>query len=629
MQGERATVDEVVRAGREGVPYSLQSVEEHGEILALVDQYSSKGWISLATYGLALKALSEGSPICLQSQIGKNVKYVELLKKVSGLDPETACIKEDLRKVTERLKNELRQKNTQASEAHRQRQQGEVEQEVERRRKRENEKDERRRQRRSEEEERLRQERIYLDRLYSKLEPWASLIQVLEAPFKCESEVTTPALDDDDRELVRLWLQTGQEEQSYHVARVLSARAAEKTVAKIYSTAGSTVADMSISQLSTGNNGEWRICDLLVDGNRVDVKNARSPITSPDNYTEHCVPKFKADREGEDVLIAGVLSPYLQEWQFEGHSSKEKPVRFLGETSRSVIRNLETRFSTDFFEVGFHRTDRKGFFLPPWMFEYPPKFYNVVKPDRGESLYRRPWPSKTDFEQLGINPLPLLSIWLPPEDFFCQGIESRLTRKVTRGLAKDIEYLGRSRPVIWMSLLTSVSELMANGEYEVGWSPSSLRDFLFFSHSARPLGCYDPLKTVSNLVQALDTVWMHAKDQIAGFRSFKLDNGMILKGRRKPMDKWRTIIAYCGGRLTLGDGSTAPCGNNPIYLGREKTCEECGKLICSECGFCRYDCPVLETNRKVAKEEKRERALTKHVGSRSDSDYLSRLLSSQ
>lgn len=629
MQDEQAIVKRVVWAGRRGSPYSVESSAEHKEVLALVDRFGSQGLISLADYGLALKALSEGSAICLESQLGKNVKYSERVKEVTVLSPETDRINQELRQLSEVLRGQLKERNKQALEEARRREEEEVERIVEERRERAKEKEEQQRRKDLKEQERLRQESLHLEQVRNRLGLWDSLIQDLEAPLKCESEMATPRLDDEDRQLISLWLTAEPHERSYHVARLLSARAAERVASTVYTQAGASVTDVSISQLAERNDGDWTKFDLLVDGMAIDVKNSRSSVSSPDNYTEHWVPKFKTDRADEGVLIAGFLSPYLKEWEFDGYFSKKKPVRFLGETSRSVVKALEERFSGEFFEVGFHHTERKGFFLPPWMFEYPTRFYGAVRLDLGESLYRKPWPKSEDFATLDVNPLPLLSIWLPPEDFVCDGMDSLLTRKVSRKLAEDVMNLGRSRPVIWMSLLTSILGLVASEEHEEGWSPWRLRRFVFFSHKERPLGCYDPLETVSNLLKALDTVWKYAKDQVAGFRSFKLDNGLILKGRRESIDKWRTIIAYCGGRVTLPDGSTPPCGKNPIYLGRERTCEECGKLICSECGFCMYDCTLLESNRQAAKERKRDRALVRGTGVLSYAEYLARLFSSQ
>lgn len=76
---------------------------------------------------------------------------------------------------------------------------------------------------------------------------------------------------------------------------------------------GKTVStDRCITQLDQ-EGGDWLTHDLSVDRKiSVDVKNARRPVNSKQFYVEHTVPRFKLDRSGSDVRIAGVLSPYLQ-----------------------------------------------------------------------------------------------------------------------------------------------------------------------------------------------------------------------------------------------------------------------------------------------------------------------------
>ena len=62
----------------------------------------------MADYGAALKALSEGSAVCLQAQIGKNVKYTERVKSAGAVSPEVNRAANNLRPVTEQLREELK-----------------------------------------------------------------------------------------------------------------------------------------------------------------------------------------------------------------------------------------------------------------------------------------------------------------------------------------------------------------------------------------------------------------------------------------------------------------------------------------------------------------------------------------
>jgi hypothetical protein len=34
------------------------------------------------------------------------------------------------------------------------------------------------------------------------------------------------------------------------------------------------------------------------------------------------------------------------------------------------------------------------------------------------------------------------------------------------------------------------------------------------------------------------------------------------------------------------------CGQNPLFLGQNEPCGECGKLVCHECGYCSERCPL-------------------------------------
>ncbi|NEX16993.1 MAG: hypothetical protein C1943_10280 [Halochromatium sp.] len=52
-----------------------------------------------------------------------------------------------------------------------------------------------------------------------------------------------------------------------------------------------------------------------------------------------------------------------------------------------------------------------------------------------------------------------------------------------------------------------------------------------------------------------------------------------------------TLVAYCGGdKLDENKKWIGKCLNYPLVFGREKTCDVCGKLICSKCNFCTKDC---------------------------------------
>ena len=118
------------------------------------------------------------------------------------------------------------------------------------------------------------------------------------------------------------------------------------------------------------------------------------------------------------------------------------------------------------------------------------------------------------------------------------------------------------------------------------FNPNKYRKFLFYKGRNKPLGIYDPLKTIDALIEALSTLWTADNGLIRKFRVFKLISFNILRGKsNRDENLWTTLIAYCGGRLQ----DRSACGRNPLVLGKAKRCEH-GKLKCPECGFCCDKC---------------------------------------
>ena len=166
----------------------------------------------------------------------------------------------------------------------------------------------------------------------------------------------------------------------YDLKRILSARAAEKSVMEFYQRYGHHVEDISINQL-TSEIPDWKKYDLKINGLSLDVKNSRRSKQSPDNYVEHCVPSFKQDRVNQEVTIAGVLSPYLQTSTILNPDSAQQANRdslilFLGLTNINRLTEIENEFEIpNLLEIDLQRPNRKGHFLPAWMFDYPEFLY--------------------------------------------------------------------------------------------------------------------------------------------------------------------------------------------------------------------------------------------------------------
>lgn len=115
-------------------------------------------------------------------------------------------------------------------------------------------------------------------------------------------------LNDDDRTLASKW--GSQNSPPWEIARMLSARAAEKVAIQVYQELGYEVIDTSIEQIKGDpQKNSWKTHDLyLNDCIPVDVKNSRTPLNADNSYVEHVVPQFKSDRDNREVRIAGVLS---------------------------------------------------------------------------------------------------------------------------------------------------------------------------------------------------------------------------------------------------------------------------------------------------------------------------------
>ena len=132
----------------------------------------------------------------------------------------------------------------------------------------------------------------------------------------------------------------------FELCRLLSARLAEKVVTEFYRDLGSEVKDAE--NAIEANEGVWKLGDIIVDGQLVDVKNARRSFSVPNRYSEQFVKSWK--RNNDAMTIVGTLSPYVTKDGFlNSAASEETPpddyemigdVSVLGEVSVSKLRNL-------------------------------------------------------------------------------------------------------------------------------------------------------------------------------------------------------------------------------------------------------------------------------------------------
>ena len=414
-----------------------------------------------------------------------------------------------------------------------------------------------------------------------------------------------PELNEHDIQLVEKWCHRPPnnldrmsliegESKDWDLGRLLSARSAEKISVDFYQNYGRTVADISITQIYENSKSDWRDYDLNVDGHPIDVKNSRQSQNSPDRYTEYYIQKkFKHSKKNQDVTIAGVFSPYL--WAFElldkpveHHQNRE--IQFLGETTWKKLQALKNEFK-DFvyFEVP---NSMDKYFLPPWVFDYPEYVYT----ERDKALKELKDFSNFAFLKGATFKFNLIPVAIAAGIDLTEILDNKALDQwewhFLNQLHNRIEKYGLSLPFLFLTILEHFLNMVAAAPQTVpDFKPDKYRQFLFreelLTDCDKPLGIYDPLKTVDALIKVLNILQTAEGRLIRKFRTFRLQSFNILQGKSDPYESsWTTLIAYCGGKLP----DKSYCGKNPLILGESKLCE-CRRLICPECDFC---CPTCK-----------------------------------
>ena len=386
-----------------------------------------------------------------------------------------------------------------------------------------------------------------------------------------------------DWELAKKW--TNKEDDNFELARMISARSAEKVAKRYYESLGFLVEDIALRQVTSKTfNSDWRVCDLkLNDKISVDVKNARFPNNS-NFYSDHCIPKFKEDRSGEEVKIFGVVSPYIQVQDNKVSSvynKNDKDIRVLGETSLSKIKELEEEFNSDFFSI----SDTKNF-IPEWMFEYPIEFYSerkqILTKFKNTSIA---YPNNIEYQKLNIRIIPLyIILGLDIQNDILEDWEREFVKGLTAYI-KEKKFI--SMPFLYLYILKHFLKILK--KEEIKFHPNKYKELIYFNQedNTRPLGIYDKNKYIDMFITSLSQIFdSQAKEKVQRFTSFKFHKKGLLQGKESLENKYTTIFAYCGGNIK-GKGY---CGYMPLIIGKEKTCNHCKKLICPKCDFCLKDC---------------------------------------
>lgn len=389
---------------------------------------------------------------------------------------------------------------------------------------------------------------------------------------------------------------------TYKSMRLVSARAAELFLINGFRKLGFDVIDVSIGQLSKGRS--WRTHDIEVSGHSVDVKNARRSISTPNSYSEFCVPEFKKNRvTGEEVSIAAVLSDFEKDDSVNRRG--EAKVTYLGNTSASTLMLLQRIASSESegrLEIGpfsSHTT-------PGWVFEYPDCFYeNRRRAINGiNEILRHPDVPRVTLPSFLY---PFSSHW-PSREPLPGGTE---LAELVRRVGKHTEY---SRPgAVLAGLIHFVNSACGEGEFDV----QSLYALMLPPTTAAismalkvnvaltnkrgsmrrmtetqtmfPFGRLDLEKYFVTFMEALNTAWGYCGRVARPFSQFRIVNASILQGKVGSGGRWKTLIAYCGGKYQSGPFKGVLCGNSPLVAGNHDWCG-CGKLICDKCGYCSHHC---------------------------------------
>jgi len=421
------------------------------------------------------------------------------------------------------------------------------------------------------------------------------------------------------------WVGDEQTASPYWKAAMESARKAEKALINQLAKHNLRPEDLSVLQIVKPEDQRWKQADILMSRGAWDVKNARRSYNSKSTYSEHCVPRFKIERGLGNVAIAGILSPYpdnnIEPKKTELKKDYENTKNvittsnldvqtssrvWLGIVDKEIIERLQVGFKdcSNYLLINFRNIDTRGTYMPPWVFDYPTEYY--LERDKLLTDLRKRY--EKEALCLPVGQAILLGVIVN------QDIDTNIENEAIK-LQKRIQELGLSRPVLFLHVLARFCEAI---HQKIPFNAAELRICLSleFQNSyredtklketpeqafltSRPLGVADPLKTIYRLIDVLEAAAKYCQSQAAGFRSFRLSGPGILGGVGFD-GQAKTILAYCGGWTLLShrDDLRVRCGTNPLYLGQNVSCPECGKLICHNCGFCTKKCNLCVQNQK-------------------------------
>ena len=317
-------------------------------------------------------------------------------------------------------------------------------------------------------------------------------------------------------------------------------------------------------------------------------------------YSEFCVPSFKKNRTS-DVKIVAVLSPYLQLEYMNGTEEVKFPVSnptVLGDFNKTQLRQLEKFFSDRFVRINLSREFDSNNYLPHWLFDYDERFY-TKQLDLIRKIQRLKNTDIPDWEDISIvrncNPLPLfIAAKRQLPNTWLDSLPRWKTTFITNLMNIPVERI--SLPHLFLSLLRHFLSMLSYNASD--YSPQKYLEILYAtSEINRPLKLYDPLNTIKDFCDSLQTLWENRKKvNLTEFTIFKFNGKGLLQAKRSESESvLTTILAYCGGWVD----KKGKCGHIPLVIGKHKNCSTCGRLICPKenCGYCSDRCLSYEVRK--------------------------------
>ena len=415
--------------------------------------------------------------------------------------------------------------------------------------------------------------KISVDRKINKpLQPSDAMLCLIWGNIKLED--LPSSLDEAHFQLHRL----GDSE----ACRLLSARAAELIATDYLKELDHKIEDISIQQLKQSTEG-WKYFDIRCDEISVDVKNSRKLHRGSDHYVEHCIPRFKKNRnDNQDIFIMGVLSPYINNPQ--KYFEEIVGATILGQVNIKEIRNLyrwaQKRFGKLLDLTGIWGSG----YYPGWIFEYSSDHYF----SRARALTSAP-NLVSEFIAAGV-PKENLPRWLrifeDNKDGNLFTDESEASERILRDLKSMQAEIGITKRSLYIYAMGITIEYLIQGQ-----SPedgiNELRMHIQVdseTQSNKFFGLDDPLRYIDSLLNSLATVSDRLIRQHTRILVFRLIHPAILTGVRDDGTVLR-LLAYCGGKF-----GNIQCASDPLVFGVNSNCPSCQYLICKNCFGCAAAC---------------------------------------